>query len=125
MEDKASHSEGTVRTCILPSEAGNNTGNIIAYLRELTREEKILMELLSVTLAKNVAYLCPQSQNEMIQTIGIDMIQAAINEDIKSAGVHGIMADEVTSNNMEIVSLFFHFVDRKDNIRENFLSLWI
>ena len=110
------------REDILPSEAGNNPGNFIAYLRDLAKEDKILMEHLSAPLAKNVTYLRPQSQNEMIQTIGIDMIQAAIIEEMKSAGVHGIMADEVTSDNAEIVSLCFRFVDSKDNVREEFLE---
>ena len=60
----------------------------------------------------------------MIQTMGTDMIQATLIEDIKSSGVHDIMADEVTSDNAEIASLCFRFVDSKDNIhvREEFLE---
>ena len=80
-----------------PYEVGNNPGDFIANLRDLKKEDKILME--SAPLANNVTYLSAHSQNEIIQTIGIDMVQAAIIEGIKSAGVHGILANEVTSDN--------------------------
>ena len=50
------------------------------------------------------------------------MVQAAIIKDIKSAGVHCIMADEVTSDYVEIVLLCFHFLDSKDIMREEFLE---
>ena len=111
------HHEG-----FLSSEAGSNPGNIIAYLRDLTKDDKLLLEHISAPLAKNVTYLRPQSQNEMIQIIGIHTIQAAIIEDIKSASFHGIMADEVTSDNTEIASLCFRFVDSKGNIQEELLE---
>ena len=55
------------------------------------------MEHLSAILANNV---CPHPKTEMIQTIGIDIIQVAIIEDIKPAGIHGIMAEEVTCDNV-------------------------
>lgn len=94
----------------------------MALLQEFAKEDDILLQHLQAPIAKNVTYLRPCSQNEMIDVIGRHIIQKSILEEVKEAGVHGIMVDEVTSNNDEVVSICMRFVDKSDNIREEFID---
>ena len=51
---------------------------------------------------KDVTYLSPTNQNEMIDIIGKNIIQETLLDGVRKAGVHSVSADEVTSSNDEI-----------------------
>ena len=51
-----------------------------------------------------------------------EIIQKDLLKEIKDAQFHLIMIDEASSFNKEIISLCFRFVDKDNNIREEFLD---
>lgn len=71
---------------------------------------------------KNATYLPPYSQNELIDVIGHLVIQQSILDEIREAGFYAIMADEVTCHNKEQLPVCIRFMDKFDNIREEFLE---
>ena len=73
-------------------------------------------------MRKVITYLGPKSQNELINLIGKKIIQVQIVEEIKKSKIHAISADEVTSSNDEIMSIYFRYVDNKLDICEMFLD---
>jgi hypothetical protein len=60
-------------------------------------------------------------QNEFIQIIG-DTIRQGILDEVTAAKYFTLMADEAESHNKEIMPLCVHFLDKYDNIREEFLE---
>lgn len=98
------------------------TINFLSLLREYSVNDPNLKEHLEKPLQKNATYVRMQSQNEMIDVIGHHTIQANIIDEIKAAGFHSIMVDEVTASNDEVMSLCVRFIDDKNNIREEFLE---
>ena len=72
-------------------------------------------------LCKDVTYLSPKSQNELIDIIGIQIIQKKLINEIIEAGMHSISADEVTSSNDEMLSICLRYVNQQDEICEVFM----
>ena len=68
---------------------------------------------------KTSTYVSPTIQNEIIHIIGKDLIQARLVKEIKNAKFFTIMADDVTSHNVEQMALCVRFVQ---NIGEEFLQ---
>ena len=56
----------------------------------------------------------------MIEIIGKKIILRDIVEEIKKSSFHSVSADEVTSSNDEILSLYFLYVDQNMEIQEKF-----
>ena len=71
---------------------------------------------------KSVTYLSPTSQNEMIELIGQKIILRDIVEETKKSGFHSVCADEVTSSNDEILSLWFRDINENMEIQEKFAT---
>ena len=67
-------------------------------------------------------YLGPKSQNELIDIIGKKLIQRKIIDEIIEAGVHSISADEVTTCNDEMLSIWLRYVNNENEICEVFLE---
>ena len=65
-------------------------------------------------------HLSPDS--ELIEVMGKHMILQGILNDLNAAPFYTILADEVTSHNVEHVAICARFVDRKKEVREEFLS---
>ena len=72
-------------------------------------------------LRKDVTYLSPKSQNELIDIIGIRIIQKKLVDEIIEAGMHSISADEVTASNDEILSICLRYVNKQFEICEVFM----
>ncbi|VDH90037.1 Hypothetical predicted protein [Mytilus galloprovincialis] len=98
-----------------------NPGNFIAFLRDRAEDDEILREHLLFPQKKNAKYVSPPSQNELISIIA-NFISEQLIQDILSAKFYTIMADEVTSHNQEFMPLCIRFVDKENNIREEFLE---
>lgn len=61
-----------------------------------------------------------QSQNEVIDMIGIGDIQKDFSNHIKKLKLYPIMVDEVTGSNDEVVAMCIHHVVSKKDIHEVF-----
>ena len=72
-------------------------------------------------LRKDVTYLSPESQNELINIIGIRIIQKKLVDEITEAGMHSISADEVKASNDEILSICQRYIKKQFEIWEVFM----
>ena len=101
--------------------AGKNQGNFLALVRETAHYYPLLKKHLEDPLRKDVTYLSPKSQNELIDIIGIRIIQKNLVDEIREAGMHSISADEVTASNDEISSICLRYVNKQFEICEVFM----
>ena len=104
------------------SKPDNNPGNFLSILTEVVHYYPVLQEHLEETFRKDVTYLSPTSQNEMIDIIGKNIIQATLLDGVKKAGMPSISADAVTPSNDEILSIYMTYLDKFQNIREVFIG---
>ena len=102
--------------------SSTNPGNFLALLKHYAETDDILKVHLENPQAKNVTYLSPRSQNDIINVIGNDIIRANIIQEVKKAEFYSVLADEVSSHNTEHLPICLRFVDDKCDIREEFLS---
>ncbi|KAG9282540.1 52 kDa repressor of the inhibitor of the protein kinase-like [Astyanax mexicanus] len=100
-----------------------NPGNFLALLKLLSNHNEKLKQHLEKPKLKNATYLSPQTQNEMIDVLGKHMIQAKIVEEVRHAQMYTVLADEVTSHNVELMPMCVRFVDKDLNIREELLEI--
>lgn len=99
-----------------------NHGNFLSLVQVLGKyDETLKQHLLSPTMA-NVTYMSPQTQNELLAVIGQHIILRDLLEEVKAAKFFTILADEVTSTNIEHLAICVRFVDAQSNIREEFLT---
>ena len=66
--------------------------------------------------------ISPQTQNELIEVIRKHIILRSILSDLNTAPYYTILADEVTSHNVEHLAICARFVDGKKDVREEFLA---
>ena len=99
-------------------DASHNQGNFVTSVHEIAHYYLLSKNHLTDSLRKEVKYLGPKSQNELIDIIGKKLIQRRIIEKIIEAGVHSISADEVTICNDEILSIFLRYVNNDNEICE-------
>jgi len=104
------------------TDMSNNPGNLLAVLDLIGSHDVFLRQHLVQPAKKNCTYKSPQIQNELIEIIGREIIQKQIIDEVKKAKFYSLMADEVTSHNMEELSLCLRFVDEHRNIREEFVE---
>ena len=102
-------------------ESEGNPGNFLALLKLLAAHNPILKRHIDSTDTK-YKFMHHSNQNELIDIIGYKIIQNDILKEIKDAQFHSIMVDEASLFNKEIISLCFRFVDKDNNIREEFLD---
>ena len=102
--------------------SSGNPGNFLALLSMLADTDQVLYNHLHQPRARNATYISPRSQNEVIDVIGHDIICSGIIAEIKKARFYSVMADEVSSHNVEHLPLCIRFVDEKCEIREEFIA---
>ena len=102
--------------------SSTNPGNFLALLKHYAETDDILKVHLENPQAKNVTYLSPKSQNDIINVIGNDIIRANIIQEVKKAEFYSVLADEVSSHNTEHLPICLRFVDDKCDIREEFIG---
>ena len=102
--------------------SNKNPGNFLALLAMLAENDSILHGHLHEPRARNATYLSPRSQNEIINVIGYDLIRAKIISEVKEARFYSVLADEVSSHNVEHLPLCLRFVDTNLDIREEFVA---
>jgi hypothetical protein len=94
----------------------------MAVLNLTAKHDTALRGHLEQPVAKNCKYTSPMIQNELIEIIGRDVIQQSIISEVAESKFFTILADEVTTHNVEELSLCFRFVDKQQNIREEFID---
>ena len=104
------------------SYTAGNPGNFLAILWEIANYYPLLHKHIFTPLRKDVSYMSPTSQNELIEIIGKRIIQKKFIEEIKDAQYHSVLADEVTSSNDEILSICIRYVNKEKQIDEVFLD---
>ena len=103
-------------------DASNNQGNFLTLVHEIAHYYPLLKNHLDDSLRKDVEYLGPKGQNELIDIIGKKLIQRGRIEETTEAGVHHISADEVTTCNDEILSICLRYVNNDNEICEVFME---
>ena len=88
-----------------------NPGNFLAMLRQVSNHDPVLKAHLETPRLRNITYISPHTQNEIIDIIGKRMIQKSIVDEVIQARFYSIMVDEVTSHNQELMPLCVRFVD--------------
>jgi len=100
----------------------NNPANFWPFLKVFAENDSVLHAHLHWPRARNVTYLSPKSQNEIIEVIGFDVICTSIINEVKNAMFYSILADEVSSHNVEHMALCLHFVDENCDLQEKFIG---
>ncbi|XP_037534998.1 zinc finger MYM-type protein 1 [Nematolebias whitei] len=99
-----------------------NPGNFLRLLQLVANHNETVKNHLASPMMKNATYISPQTQNEILDIMGNDFILSGLVTEIKEAKFYSILADEVTSHNIEHMAFCVRFVDRESNIREEFLT---
>ena len=95
-----------------------NPGNFLALLKLLATHDEILRNHLQAP----AIYISPRTQNDLIEVMG-DQIFQGIVDDINASPFYSILADKVTSHNVEHLAICIRFLDCKQKcIREEFLT---
>ena len=105
-------------------QTNKNPGNFLALLKDYAATDDVLFKHLNSPRAKNATYLSPIAHNDIINVIGYDLILTNVISEVKDAATfYFVLADEVTSHNVEHLPICVRFVDRDFNIREEFVAL--
>ena len=119
MKNNALPLEDIVKT-LLPME--KNWGNFLAISKPLAQTNDNMQNHLTSPVTKNATYLSPKIQNEIINIIGYDILQTDLINKIIEAKIFSKIADEVESHKVEQLPICIRFVDKNNNIREEFLE---
>ena len=93
-----------------------NPGNVLALLKLLSMHDEELRKHLEVPAMQCVTHLSPQTQNELITVMGKHIILQGILNELNSAKFYAILADEVTSHNVEHLAICAKLVDKHKDI---------
>lgn len=97
-------------------ESPRNRGNFLALLKLLAVHDDELHRHLEAPALRCVTHLSPQTQNELIKVMGKHMILQGILNDLNSTKFYTILADEVTSHNVENLAICARFVDKNKDV---------
>ena len=100
-----------------------NHGNFLSLLKLLAVHDNTLRSHLQAPVMRNATYVSAQTQNELIEVMGKHIILQNIVNDVNSSPFYSILADEVTSYNVEHLAICVRFLDSKQDIREEFLAI--
>ena len=102
--------------------SSSNCGNFLTILKLLSETNSDLKHHQDAPSARNATYISPYIQNELIEIISYDILQKRLVEEVKEAKFFSLMADEVEGHHTEQLPICSRFVDKKCNIREEFLE---
>ena len=102
--------------------SSENPGNWLALLRLLAQHNEVLRNHLEAPAMRSATHLSPHTQNELIGVMGKHIILKGIVDELNTAKFFAILADEVTSHNVEHLAIWARFVDLGKNVREEFLA---
>ena len=93
-----------------------NPGNFLPLMKLVGYHDPIVKQHLEKPKFKNAIYLSAQTQNEMIDIIGNQMIQKSLVEEIQEAKYFTIHADEAAFHNQEQIVLCIRFIGKNQDI---------
>ena len=99
-----------------------NPGNFLALLKLLAVNDQELHQHLQSAM-RNITHMSPQTQNELIEVMGKHIVLRTIVDELKAARWYAILADEVTSHNIEHLAICAWFADLNNDIQEAFIGL--
>ena len=94
----------------------------MAILRLLGKTNQTLKEHLDNPIARDAQYLSPQIQNEIIGTIAYDVLQRDLINEVKKVKLFTILTDKVVSHHVEQLPICVRFVNKLNDIHEEFLE---
>ena len=71
----------------------------------------------------NAKYTSGEVQNVIIDIMGDDTILTGITDRVKGARFYSIMADEVTTHNVEELAMCLRYVDENKEVQEDFVGV--
>ena len=71
---------------------------------------------------RNITHMSPQIHNELIEVMEKHIVLRNIVDELKAARWYVILADEMTSHNIEHLAICARFVDQNNGIRKEFLT---
>ena len=102
------------------SEQSSNRGNYLEILHWIAKDSPELKR----HLEKSFHYTSPESQNEMIQLLGLN-VQKQIIMELKEAGPYALIADETMDiSRKEQFSICVRYVTGQLQVQERFLGFW-
>ena len=99
-----------------------NHGNFLALLKVLAVHDGVVRSHLEAPVMRNATYMSAQTQNELIEVMCKHMILQSIIDDVNSSPFYSILADELTSHNVEHLAICIRFLNSKQIIKEEFLA---
>ena len=102
------------------SEQSSNRGNYLEILHWIAKDSPELKR----HLEKSFHYTSPESQNKMIQLLGLN-VQKQIVMELKEAGPYALIADETMDiSRKEQFSVCVRYVTGQLQVQERFLGFW-
>ena len=86
-------------------QTNKNPGKFLALFKDYAATGDVFFKHFNSPRAKNATYLSPITQNNTINVIGYDLILTNIISEVKDANFYSVLADEVTSHNVEHLPL--------------------
>ena len=103
------------------SQHSNNRGNYLEILHWIAKDSPELKR----HLEKSFHYTSPESQNEMIQLLGLN-IQKQVVMELKEAGPYALIADETMNiSRKEQLSICVRYITGQLQVQERFLGFWL
>ena len=96
-----------------------NHGNFLSLLKV---HGDVLKGHMETPVMRNATYMSAQTQNELIEVMGKHIILQSIVDDVNSSPFYSILADEVTSHNVEHLAICIRLLDSKQDIKKKFLA---
>ena len=93
---------------------------LLALLKLLASHDDVLRDHLQAPSMQNATYTLPKIQNDLIDVMAKQILDGIIDE-VNESPYYSILAVEVTSHNIEYLSVCVRFLDQQKNIREEFL----
>ena len=104
-------------------ESSGNPDNFLSLPRLLAVHDEEFRRHLEIPAMRCATYLSPQTQNELIKVMGKHILSQGIIGDLTAAPFYAILADKVTSHNVEHLAICARFVDRSTKeVREEIFT---
>ena len=94
-------------------ESSKKPSNFLSILKLMSNHIDNLRTHFYSPAMKNAIYISPRMQNELLNIMGRHIVLFEIVQEIKTAKVYSILADEVTSHNTEHLALCTRLVGAK------------
>ena len=97
-----------------------NRGNFIELLMLLKEYDPALAT--HIASSSKTSYLSPDIQNQIINIIGSEVIRPALIQEVVDSKYFSVLCDEATSSKKEYMSMVLRFIDKTNDIREEFVG---